>query len=725
MKPDTLWADAGDAFSLVDFAVRTRLLDNYKTYRAAATAWFGEDSNAKQQDLVRTLDAMPRLAVKRVEELVQANGEPEYLVSFFDSLRQQGEALTAQTGKIGRLRRRFASLVTKEQFRERRLEQGTSGDRLSPERFVDLTSSGPARTHVEVLLRGQAMIGWLAAKPDKHKLKEQPEKPPFPDEILDRFVGATYEDRIRLVLDDLLTVVGFPLGQGAPEARLLAAQAGERALEQIREHMWNSPMGWRVVRVVTELLRLLAIGHFDERADEKMSIERFCRSSMEELHTRNPPCLYRARSFFEEAAAAAPLEARWDWLLDALIDRATGASPADPGRDPLPVRERMYAAQVAYQRILGRYGQAAVAAADGPMRRLLEGLKRSAIETGELGLDYARDYIAAVALGDDPTYPDKDLAAAVANDQSRKQSSPDLLAPRKSGHKAAVNFWDRRDEVQIVRGALATEAANSDLAGAPEASRHALRALVIQLTLTVDGLWRRNALEAIMAAGLADQAVGLMQHILAAAEHHVAATEPVDRKPIWLVEHVTFCLGFLGTRTAVGQLLDVIASDGHRSPARRNYRDVHMTAVMAIGDHAKEVDRADYPALVQRLISMTNGDCHQAEERAALYALAMLRPNDSAVEECFERIIDRCVESATSSESDRYTGWLAQWGLDRLRARRHVGDLCGHCQSSPTDFRRIVAPLDSARAFDERLGLSVADKTNRVAQRTRRASDRT
>ena len=64
-QPDTLWVDVSDSYSLIDFAVRTRLLRMFDSYKKASVAWFGTDNDATLQEFYRTLDGLSRSAVKR------------------------------------------------------------------------------------------------------------------------------------------------------------------------------------------------------------------------------------------------------------------------------------------------------------------------------------------------------------------------------------------------------------------------------------------------------------------------------------------------------------------------------------------------------------------------------------------------------------------------------------------------------------------------------------
>jgi hypothetical protein len=438
---------------------------------------------------------------------------------------------------------------------------------------------------------------------------------------------------------------------------------------------------------------------------------------LKRLHDENPPCIYRARSFWEEAVGVLPKAGtKVKWVNGALRERAArGVTNKDGYESPLPVRERMTAAWVYLWRVAQldtweprNRESLRKHLSPGSRKELREFADRLAGkeehpslqgQARDRGLVYASEFIRC-ALDDDVFwYPCKDN---------------EVLRDKKAGF---LSWWSEVDEAQIVAEALAmTFATNKTTEGF---TKTAVTALVSQACLTIDGVSRREALATLQYSGREALATDAFWNVIVNARKSSTATPSPFR---WLIENATFGLGWMQQIDAAEEILVEIATSDEAA-----YDDsIRMTALMAIGDMAERIRQAgreDAPRreIRQLLQSLEGLDqlprdgayAHKLIARSGLYVLSMLRhPDDVDILDRFA--LAPCFEELT-------TPALAQWGLDRIQARMHnetvqTPSTFAH-QSIEIGYRRLVDPMASLHHVKER---RAAEQLKKRAQRRQR-----
>lgn len=645
--------DASRPDTLVNYVVRTAVLDTFGSYDALAS--FSAELDPERR--YRRFTKFDRDTVALVQEICWNADAYVHLVRYHDDVH-------------GGVR-----------------PEGPTSDRLPSIRFKELTDAGIARSKPEVLVRAAAMKSYIdsGAKLDGTFLSEE----------IPACVPASVRARAEQLVADLLAIVSLPYKQGAPEATELAAATGEVALTQVRLEVLTtdaaSPLWWRTIRVLTECLRLAAREKGGPWSGQhRLEIARKAEDLLRDLHTHDPSNMYRARSLWLEAATVAP--SGWNhWLVPAILQRARNQQlrrTAEPGPGLAPVRERMYACVAAWQRAAleerplhgGRSPQGIPTS--NVWGKKLRVLSADLLKEEETGLQYAGGFLHHLLEGGDPLLPQ-------------------LFVSVENGHVKFADlegFWQGGEEVAAVRAALLSDGANEQIRLLHKACVAATVYLVAQACLAVDGVLRRLCLESLVAAGVQDVAASLFYLI---RQRCVG-----DRKLRWLDEHACFSMGFVSSKKSVSWLLEAAGLDGQAQELTAHGRATRLTAIMALGDLIPELSRTDggdrelrarIHDAMHRCLGR-HGEEAVPERRAAVYTLAMLRPYGDL--ERRQREVTEAVLRGLLVPGDRpdpVIARLAQWGLDRMERRQLVHD----APATNEGPRRLVSPLESAHRLLE------------------------
>lgn len=393
--------------------------------------------------------------------------------------------------------------------------------------FAELVRAGHARSTVEVVARGAALASVLTLTRDE---KEQ-------DRLLANVIRGpdgpsrmerAAEDTVRALLD---VACGPP--NGATRAIHLLARLAPVVLRPdadgvplIMRHVYGSPVGFRAVRVLTRIL----LTHGDSGDDKTINrVGALLRKIAED----EPPDAYPARSFFVESLRFAPAASvagdAWHWVDDELAKRAEAVGTRRP------VRERAYALFALATR------------APAEAEQLIARLKKQRDQKDD-GVAYAIDF------------------------------AERLLAGAKRGE-----FPDRPETARVTAAADAIDA----MPNMPASIAHGFKLLVRESVLQIDGTRRRRACEVIQAAGLAGEAVSVLNAVLQNPE--------ASR---WEREHSAFIIGVLQSPHGVRPLIDLADRESSRADAElRDWRkdskrivggtrSVRHAALWGIGDIA-------------------------------------------------------------------------------------------------------------------------------------------
>lgn len=334
--------------------------------------------------------------------------------------------------------------------------------------FDSLENAGPARNADELLVRIACLVATRSQAHTTHEASQ-----------LRRSLD---NDRVDRLIDELLTVVGTPRGEGSVIVTTAAALR-EWALPAIERHM-KSPIGWRSWRIVARMLRLYEDASTTDALHATLfsEIRELLRRAVEgEFFNLSP-----GRVFFEEALRRTPgirdkdnnlVNWQWDFVPTHL--RRTAAAASEPWR------RRLYCALC-----LARRQDTQDLALDLALRMLSEEEAGGGLEHG------ARELIATI----DPTH------RAL---RKRGRAIEELVAD-------AINSTDTFfDEV-------------------PSSFRSATIQLVRHAVLSIDTTSRRTACDTLIAGNVAD-----------VASRFVASLASRRDSPEWMREIACVVLGYL------------------------------------------------------------------------------------------------------------------------------------------------------------------------------------
>jgi hypothetical protein len=193
--------------------------------------------------------------------------------------------------------------------------------------FAGLRRAGPERNSSEVMVRAAALLSLL------NGLRSMPSAM-----RLDQL--AILGEAVPTTIDTLLTVASGPMGPA--QAVGLAARFGEHSLPPVWDHITRSPLGFRVMRVVINLLRS-AQAPSAEPWDPALRRELLSALNqlLRDLRTTARPDPYPGRTLTVAAYLAAPLTAEFAWTTDALTEIAWfGGTVRERGHSALALAQR-------------------------------------------------------------------------------------------------------------------------------------------------------------------------------------------------------------------------------------------------------------------------------------------------------------------------------------------------------------------------------------------------
>lgn len=293
--------------------------------------------------------------------------------------------------------------------------------------FAGLRRAGPARNGSEVTVRAAALLALLnglRSMPPTARLAE-----------LERL-----GDAVPSTIDELLTVASGPVGPA--QAVALAARFGEHSLASAWDHLNRSPLGYRVMRVIINLLRLVQAKGPGEPWDGPLRREILSAINkiLRDLRQSERPDAYPGRTLTVSAYLVCPSTPEFAWTTDALADLAWFGGT---------VRERGHSALALAQR------------SDPTVPRLIQAFRQD--PRRDVGLGFLADML---EFGTMPVTSIEYLAVHAALSRCR-------------------------DDTTLSR---------TDPTWLPPSVEHAARALVAVAALHVDALLRRRACEALNAA---------------------------------------------------------------------------------------------------------------------------------------------------------------------------------------------------------------------------------
>jgi PBS lyase HEAT-like repeat len=490
--------------------------------------------------------------------------------------------------------------------------------------FRDLAECGP-QTSAEALIGGQTLFSLLGCAQNRE------------DALL--LLNAHREQTTRIVRG-LLTVVTKPPSRGVlPSLNQLAllgnlpvqwGPSGERSvLDLVVEHVRDSPVGFRATRVLARMATLssdadlLPAWWSDGARAERAAVWDALQTVMR-LNGRDP---YPARSLSIEVLRTLRLgrDSRYaEPTLGALEDRARNVTR--------PVRERSYAAycmylalrQVDHTRIYRLLDDLLVPVGDQPI---------------DDGLIYASRVIRLLLSGEQGTLsltrllldttqePDDETMLAGYMDDMAVLVVDGYLYPHRAQQTQRAKIEDLFNQV-------------------PPTVREPMRSLTRYALLSIDGSGRRRSAEALREAGLAPEASYVIQEVMLDSD-----------SPRWLREQAAFLLGYLGSTTAVGPLLEIIGRKIGRGFAEPP--SVRHAAVWALGD----IGCADAESIGTLCSILAAHNEAEVVVRAAAYSLAALHPEPEGSVEKVRAALEKA-----AAHKDALVADLARWGLvDRAR----------------------------------------------------------
>lgn len=516
---------------------------------------------------------------------------------------------------------------------------------VDPAGLASAWAAGPSRSKAEVLDRGWRAAALAQQLGDRFPAAlGNPARPRSPYER-DRTLG----DLVRLTCRELIGLACLPTTSGSGEATRLLALVGEEALRQLEDALFGQPSNdrvglqlmfgsaaaWRLTRVLTKVGELAgqpdaAVAVWGRNRSREVPKE--ARRLLQRIIEEEPPNINRPRSFTIEAYRSLGGDPKVEALMWArlalgrtalLEDGVAFDAPPFAESGLLSGREQAYLGFVLAEQHPDRADEV-VALLRGPF-------EKKAYPSVTNMLVGARHYAAAyIGYGPQPGTPPP-LAAF----EFGEEASPQVTDWFESGGTLDSGYRPVADPVRLVWEALRTEAdenpvlwtrsrpnrrrrpATSEvneptvasiLQSVPMHARLQARSLVVKALLTIDGTARRDAIESLRQAGLADVAASLIERVVLACE-----ALPVDRSTEegaeidWVREQATFCLSYTGSMRGFDTLARQagLVSGGtgphwlpqpdEAEPSERWIRTVALLGLADLGDrlHDAEDDLAD------------------------------------------------------------------------------------------------------------------------------------
>jgi hypothetical protein len=351
-------------------------------------------------------------------------------------------------------------------------------------------------------------------------------------------VRLQHRERLEELVQQLIRIaVGPPTPRNIDAQILLgslASYAVDSTLRHLEHELRSGPMGFRVWRVITKLVKLSG-----DNGPYSRKLQVWVHRLLGEANTLRDDSLYAGRSLDLELAITVP--PAWsppgnDWVHDALLDRALNRRAT--------IRERGTAAMGLWQRAVAGEGRD-LGATEEELRRLIEGLRDAAARPdAATGIRWVAATLEHVI----------DNKVAVCND------------------------WPQVDEPWIHH---VREAANElDDSEIPPHLLTGTKRLFTHALLQNAGVLRRQAVETLVTGGWIEPVTRAMGRML-----------DLEENEAWIRIRAEFALGFMQCRErhveaslkkACEHAYEKLARTDHR-PTRAQVTEMHAT-LFAIGD---------------------------------------------------------------------------------------------------------------------------------------------
>ena len=533
-------------------------------------------------------------------------------------------------------------------------------DWVDPSAFASAWAAGPSRSKYEILDRGRQAAALARQLGDR--LPEELLKPVRPASPYDP--GRTLQDLLKRTCNELIGVASLPPTSGAGAATRYLALIGEIALDEIERHLFGQIQGvgdgeasarfgsaaaWRLPRVLTrigEIAAQPAVAKAVWGPSRSVQVVARARLILRRLLAEGAPNINRPRSLIIEAYRY--LGGKDPELRKMVTNRlATGRAAVTVDGVPtlktpfgerglLSHREQCYAAYVLYEENPESRGEI--------VEQLREPVRQKLFTGRIVPIEAARRYAASVIeyidrYGNDPPLAAFRLhAVPTGRRRARTTGAEDgsvedwyAIADRITGAVDTVRApveavwtalrsaadgegevgssgstpWSRqRDHVRRVRH---PEKVDEILKDVPRHARLATRSLVAQGVLSIDGTARREAVEALRQAGLADVAAGLFELVVDECRSIRGTDEHPNGHPLdWLLEQAVFCLSYTGSLRGFNTLVREALPDNH-AETEGWIRTTALLGLADLGDVVHDAEDENANARVDLLLDRIQG----------------------------------------------------------------------------------------------------------------------
>jgi len=473
----------------------------------------------------------------------------------------------------------------------------------------------PPASDVEVLIQASALLAAFVAA----------DKMDSTGQSLGR-IRDRYRDDLDHLVNRLILISVAPPTMMNHDAQILLGSLASYAFDRMRGildyQLRYSPLGFRVWRAITKLVKLNARS---EHADALKSWVRGLIRDSEELRKRS---IYAGRSLDLELAISVPMA--WspttdDWIQDALLLRARNSEAT--------IRERGTAAMGLWER--------AVAGSPSDRTRTETQLR-----------------LVMEEFGDPNERPDANAGL---------RWIAETLGHVIDTGEPVCNAWPTVDELWFEH--VQEAASQLDAADIPDQLRAGTKSLFLHMIIQNAGVYRRQAIEAVIAGGWVDPVADALGYLLE------------RERDAWIRIRAEFALGFLARRDRfveehlVRACLDahkVLQRDGtgaFAAPPRAHVTELH-TALFAVGDcfgvagaeAAANRARGRLAGVLTELANMEGDQANMLRRpaRAAAYLLmATAQPRENREQDLSQMLLDKL-----SRHPDEVTADLSKWALN-------------------------------------------------------------